>query len=134
MGRRGWKRGLSLWALVLLWSGGLAVAQAPTPADLEAGEKLYRERCRHCHGEEGDGQGVSTPFVYPKPRAFTSGIYKFRTRHETANGNRLPSDEDLFRSIAEGPARHLHAGVGGVFHQAADLAAGALHQDVFQRV
>ena len=30
------------------------------------------------------------------------GIYKFRTRHETINGNKMPGDEDIFRSINDG--------------------------------
>ena len=56
-------------------------------------------------GTNGDGKGVSAAVVYPKPRDFTSGIYKFRTHHETANGNKMAGDEDIFRSINEG----LHA-------------------------
>ena len=63
------------------------------------------DRCQHCHGENGDGKGVSAAVVYPKPRDFTSGIYKFRTHHETVNGNKLAGDADIFRSINEG----LHA-------------------------
>jgi DMSO reductase family type II enzyme heme b subunit len=108
--RRGlWKhvsRGLVLMlGLLLCGSVGVALAQsdaAPTKAELAAGEQLYRKRCMHCHGEAGDGQGVSAPFVYPKPRDFTSGLFKFRTHHENANGYRLASDEDIFRSIADG--------------------------------
>ncbi|MEE8292628.1 MAG: ethylbenzene dehydrogenase-related protein [Candidatus Tectomicrobia bacterium] len=93
--------GFVCWGLI----ASSAVAQTgttPTEADLAAGKKLYEERCMHCHGEAGDGQGPATEYVYPKPRDFTSGTYKFRTRHETEDGNRLPSDEDIFRSIAQG--------------------------------
>jgi len=71
-------------------------------ADLEAGKQLYTQHCTHCHGETGDGKGVSAPVVYPGPRDFTSGIYKFRMRHETADGNKMAADEDIFRSINEG--------------------------------
>lgn len=93
--------GLVMWVAQPL----LSMAQTgtkPSEADLAAGKKLYDERCRHCHGDAGDGQGASAEVVYPKPRNFTSGVYKFRTRHETPNGNRLASDEDIFRSISEG--------------------------------
>ncbi|MCZ6876051.1 MAG: c-type cytochrome [bacterium] len=93
--------GVVNWGVVM----SLAVAQTgttPSEADLAAGKQLYEERCMHCHGEAGDGQGMATPYVYPTPRDFTSGTYKFLTRHETEDGNRLPSDEDIFRSIAEG--------------------------------
>jgi len=87
------------------WCSAPALAQTgstPSAADLEAGKKLYIERCQHCHGEIGDAKGASTPFVYPKPRDFTTGTYKFRTRHETVNGNKMASDEDIFRSISDG--------------------------------
>jgi DMSO reductase family type II enzyme heme b subunit len=74
----------------------------PAEADLAAGKQLYAERCAHCHGEAGDGRGVAAEVVYPKPRDFTSGVYKFRTRHQTEQGNKLAADEDIFRSISEG--------------------------------
>lgn len=93
--------GLASWGLVV----SSAVAQTgttPSEADLAAGKQLYAKRCMHCHGEAGDGEGWATPYVNPKPRDFTSGTYKFRTRHETEDGNRLPSDEDIYRSIAQG--------------------------------
>lgn len=87
----------------LCWSGVvLAQTKAAPAADVEAGKKLYGERCAHCHGAEGDGKGVAAPFVYPKPRDFTSGAYKFRTRHENENGIKLPADTDISRSIKEG--------------------------------
>lgn len=92
---------VSLACCVLLTT----VAQAqtgPSAADLEAGKQLYTARCAHCHGAQGDGKGESAGVVYPKPRDFTSGIYKFRTRHETENGNKLAADEDMFRSIGDG--------------------------------
>jgi DMSO reductase family type II enzyme heme b subunit len=86
---------------VLLASTTFAQTKA-SEADLAAGKRLYDERCAHCHGEAGDGQGAATEMVYPKPRDFTTGVYKFRTRHETGQGNRLASDEDIYRSISEG--------------------------------
>ena len=107
---RQWRR--QQWGVVF-WLGmvccgllaGPALAQTgatPAAADLAAGKQLYMQHCTHCHGEAGDGKGASEPVVYPKPRDFTSGIYKFRTRHESADGNKLASDDDIFRSISEG--------------------------------
>jgi DMSO reductase family type II enzyme heme b subunit len=98
---------LAVWASVAYGALLTAVVQAqtgtaPSEADVEAGRQLYMVRCTHCHGEQGDGKGASTAVVSPKPRDFTSGIYKFRTRHETENGNKLAADEDIFRSISEG--------------------------------
>jgi cytochrome c oxidase cbb3-type subunit 2 len=96
----------------------------PSEADIAAGKQLYEERCLHCHGEAGDGQGVAAEVVYPKPRDFTLGVYKFRTRHQTEQGNKLAADEDIFRSISEG----WHGtDAGEVFFQAADYSTGALH-------
>lgn len=76
-------------------------AQEPdlgTEAQREAGKQLYMQKCAQCHGEKGDGNGISEPFLRPAPRDFTSGIFKFRS---TASGE-LPSDADLKRSIREG--------------------------------
>ena len=93
--------GVGLWLLIALLGASFVNAQ-PTEADLEAGEQIYLQRCAHCHGVDGDGVGASTDVVYPKPRDFTSGVYKFRTHHETEDGNWLASDADIARSIREG--------------------------------
>ena len=93
--------GVGLW-LFLSLLGAPPVNAQPTEADLEAGEQIYLQRCAHCHGVEGDGVGASTDVVYPKPRDFTSGVYKFRTRHESEEGNWLAADSDIARSIREG--------------------------------
>ncbi len=93
---------LAICAALVVGSGALSSVMAQSEADIEAGKKLYTERCEHCHGVEGDGQGVATEYVFPRPRDFTEGVYKFRTRHETEDGNRLASDEDIYRSICEG--------------------------------
>ena len=83
------------------------------------------DRCQHCHGESGDGKGVSAAVVYPKPRDFTSGIYKFRTRHETINGNKMPGDEDIFRSINDGLHGTSMPGWSGFYTKQQIGAAGA---------
>ena len=93
--------GVGLWLLVALL-GAASVNAQPTEADLEAGERVYLQRCAHCHGVDGDGIGPSTDVVYPRPRDFTSGVYKFRTHHETEEGNWMASDADIARSIREG--------------------------------
>ena len=110
--RRIWRRpatlAVRLGASIIVgwvWLCVPALAQTgatPAAADSDPGKQLYMDRCQHCHGESGDGKGVSAAVVYPKPRDFTSGIYKFRTHHETVNGNKMPGDEDIFRSINDG--------------------------------
>lgn len=58
----------------------------------------YRRYCVVCHGELGDGNGESFPWVDPKPRDFQLAIFKCRS---TPTGT-LPTDEDLFDTIARG--------------------------------
>jgi len=58
----------------------------------------YRRYCVSCHGDNGDGNGESFPWVDPKPRDFQLGIFKCRS---TPTGT-LPTDQDLFDTIARG--------------------------------
>src|ERR1700690_4344005 len=44
-----------------------------------AGKELFRRFCIGCHGKDGDGNGENAPYVDPKPRDFTLGIYKCRS-------------------------------------------------------
>ncbi len=68
-------------------------AQADAP-----GGARYQKLCSQCHGEKGDGQGISAPRLLPRPRDFTSGKFKVRT---TPNGA-LPTDADLLAVIRDG--------------------------------
>jgi mono/diheme cytochrome c family protein len=58
----------------------------------------YRRYCIGCHGEAGDGNGENAQWVDPKPRDFTLGVFKCRS---TPTGT-LPTDDDLFNTIARG--------------------------------
>lgn len=71
----------------------------PTSAQsFERGKAVYVKRCQACHGERGDGQGPVAPFLDPRPRDFTAGVYKLRT---TGSGE-PPTDDDLFRTVTRG--------------------------------
>ncbi len=61
----------------------------------------YRRYCVGCHGDDGDGNGENAPWVDPKPRDFQLGVFKCRS---TPTGT-LPTDEDLFDTIARGVDR-----------------------------
>lgn len=65
----------------------------------------YRRYCVVCHGELGDGNGESAkwfdPPMFPKPRDFTLAVFECRS---TPTGT-LPTDEDLFDTIARGMDR-----------------------------
>jgi cytochrome c oxidase cbb3-type subunit 2 len=58
----------------------------------------YRRYCAGCHGDLGDGNGENAPWLDPKPRDFTRGVFKCRS---TPTGT-LPTDEDLFETIGRG--------------------------------
>ncbi len=61
-------------------------------------EELYQLRCAVCHGETGAGDGPAADFVYPRPRDFTAGLWKYKT----SPGDLAPRDEDLFNTIKVG--------------------------------
>lgn len=99
----------AIWIMLAL--AGLlvqhAVAQDEDPTTLgalrkaeliERGRLAYMTYCVGCHGVEGDGNGPAAPFLDPRPRDFTSGVYKFRTTPSGA----LPTDADLHRVITQG--------------------------------
>ena len=78
--------------LLLFFALGLGPVQA------QDGKAAYDKYCSQCHGDNGDGEGYATPFVLPKPRDFTTGVFKFRS-----TGNEfLPTDEDLARVVRLG--------------------------------
>jgi mono/diheme cytochrome c family protein len=84
----------------------------------------YRRYCVGCHGELGDGNGEVAQWLDPKPRDFTLGIFKCRS---TPTGT-LPTDEDLFNTIARGLDRS-NMPVWNTFtkQQRADLVAWVKH-------
>ncbi|MEH6812253.1 MAG: c-type cytochrome [Motiliproteus sp.] len=62
------------------------------------GKDLYQFRCEVCHGEEGMGDGPAADFLYPKPRDFSLGLYKYKT----SEGSVPPRDADLIQTIKHG--------------------------------
>lgn len=70
-----------------------------TSAGSEAnGKKLYEKYCSTCHGPNGKGDGTAAVYLFPKPRNFTKGVFKFQS---TPVGS-LPTDQDLHRTIQQG--------------------------------
>jgi DMSO reductase family type II enzyme heme b subunit len=67
--------------------------------DEDAVDAIYMKRCSQCHGEEGDGQGVAAELMYPAPRDFTLGLFKYKT---TQADSEFPTDADLLTTIRDG--------------------------------
>jgi cytochrome c oxidase cbb3-type subunit 2 len=77
----------------------LSVMGIPETRDfMDRGREVYQHRCVGCHGAKGDGNGAAATFLFPRPRDFTVGVFKFRT---TPSGS-LPTDGDLFRTVTRG--------------------------------
>jgi mono/diheme cytochrome c family protein len=62
------------------------------------GGAIYKHMCVYCHGVDGNGGGKATAYLYPWPRDFRNGVFKYRS---TPSGS-LPLDKDLYRTIAKG--------------------------------
>jgi mono/diheme cytochrome c family protein len=83
--------------------GPIAVSLTPStqrpasPELLALGKRLYEKQCVACHGADGRGEGEAAYLLYPKPRDFTTGKYALVSTWE-----RVPTDEDLFRTISRG--------------------------------
>ena len=84
------------------WILVATLAWAMWPAAADASEMaLYLRHCAVCHGAEGRGDGFAAGLLSPRPRDFTTGVYKFRS---TPSGS-LPVAADVVRT--------LHAGLPG---------------------
>ncbi|HZZ62946.1 MAG TPA: c-type cytochrome [Roseiarcus sp.] len=103
--------GRSIWARVALASpsaeyrpdpGQYADLTWPPGAHLgrhtSLGERVFAQRCAVCHGPDGRGNGPAAPSMSPRPRDFSSGIFKYKS---TPAGE-PPTDADLLRTVRDG--------------------------------
>ena len=87
---------LAVSALLCAWAPRVrAGADAPDPAQLKLGKKIYRDSCAGCHGTRGEGNGAEARAKGYHPRNFTYGAFKCRC---TPTGS-PPADEDLLRTV-----------------------------------
>jgi len=68
------------------------------PVNQVGGYALYHANCLQCHGISGGGNGPTAPYLYPIPRDYREGLFKFTS---TPNGAR-PTRDDLRRTIRHG--------------------------------
>ncbi|MBN2474126.1 MAG: cytochrome c [Pirellulales bacterium] len=74
-------------------------AAGPIRGDAEGNQRgLYRQHCAICHGISGDGAGSLAAVMYPYPRDFRNGVYKYTS---TAGGA-MPVRDDLDRIVRRG--------------------------------
>jgi mono/diheme cytochrome c family protein len=104
-----WKRvallGLPVALVFVAWVVPAAVvlrpkdesAPAVAPSQPPRGTALYTRHCAHCHGEFGDGAGVTAANLWPRPRNFREGRFRLAT---TLNG--IPTDDDLLAILHNG--------------------------------
>ena len=97
-GRRAlaWRSGVA--SLLLAWLMAALIPAGPAAGQLPAARDVYARHCADCHGADGRGAGPAAGLLSPRPRDFTSGVYKFRS---TPPGS-LPTLEDLERTITRG--------------------------------
>ena len=70
----------------------------PSEQPQPGGYSLYRLHCLHCHGVSGAGDGPTAPFLYPRPRDYRKGLFKFTS---TPTGVK-PTRDDLRKTIKYG--------------------------------
>jgi mono/diheme cytochrome c family protein len=89
----------------LKWSG--SAEPVPAPGDtfvigfgqtLQQGRAVYMKNCMHCHGVTGDGAGPTAQYLYPRPRDYRLGVFKFTS---TLAAEKVSRD-DLHRVVKYG--------------------------------
>jgi mono/diheme cytochrome c family protein len=119
--------GVAVFALAASVSGAEAADGVSRARELERGRRVYAQQCAGCHGIAGDGQGEAAALLYPKPRDFTSGEFKFSSRPTPG----LPTDEDLRRVIRRGLSGTAMQGFP--LMQESDVAAVVAYLKTFSR-
>lgn len=65
---------------------------------ITSGRDLYLKHCQQCHGQSGDGDGPAGKYLYPRPRDYRKGVFKFTSTPYGAK----PRREDLVRTLDVG--------------------------------
>ncbi len=88
---------LGLFFLILPANRSLA-SDGDTSLNVIRGKGVYERYCVGCHGVKGDGRGIYAEGLNPKPRDFTSGVFKWTG----GQAGSIPSDLDLMITVSEG--------------------------------
>lgn len=66
--------------------------------DLGEAAQMFMPNCARCHGREGGGDGPMSTRLYPKPRNYQRGLFKFAA----VEGGSKPRRVDLVRTLVQG--------------------------------
>jgi cytochrome c oxidase cbb3-type subunit 2 len=92
---------ISIGFIALLAARGAGAQQSQAgklKGNFGDGKAAFPRYCNGCHGVRGDGKGTLAPYLDPKPRDYTMGIFKCRS---TPTGT-LPTDEDIYNTMTRG--------------------------------
>ncbi len=62
------------------------------------GQAVYQRRCAGCHGITGAGDGPAGEYLFPPPRDYRQGLFKFTSTENMVK----PARKDLARTIRKG--------------------------------
>jgi mono/diheme cytochrome c family protein len=84
-----------LMGSLITWAAAVSLLTAapPSPSPTDQGRRIYEQHCLVCHGPGGRGDGVTAPFLSPRPGNLVSAATSAK------------SDKDLLKIIANGRAR-----------------------------
>lgn len=70
-----------------------------TTEKLALGSSVYKAKCSQCHGMAGDGRGPTGAWVYPHPRDFRLGKFKY-----VSSSTGAPTRDDIVAMVKVGIA------------------------------
>lgn len=78
-------------------SDAASIAEARPAPPSETGEQLFQRHCAACHGARGDGQGLASRFLFPRPRNLRTSSLRLVS---TTSG--VPTRADLHAVLLRG--------------------------------
>ncbi len=80
------------------WAWNVETAGTPEQRSVLAGQAHYHQHCIHCHGVAGAGDGPTSPFLFPRPRDYRRGTFKWKSTARSAK----PTKEDIVAILHNG--------------------------------
>ena len=80
------------------WERRATAFFAERSPDLQEAAQMFRPNCARCHGVEGGGDGPMSRRLFPKPRNYQRGVFKFAAVEDGSKPRRV----DLVRTLVHG--------------------------------